>query len=71
MKERVVIVEDDKMLLEFLVENLSMSGYEVEAFESPVKATEYLKDNEVDLVLTDVKMDERGRSVSACKRTLP
>lgn len=58
MKERVVIVEDDKMLLEFLVENLSISGYEVEAFESPVEATDYLKDNEVDLVLTDVKMDE-------------
>ena len=58
MKERVVIVEDDKMLLEFLVENLSISGYEVEAFESPVKAIDYLKNNKVHLVLTDVKMDE-------------
>ncbi|MEL7833618.1 sigma-54 dependent transcriptional regulator [Fodinibius sp. Rm-B-1B1-1] len=58
MKERVVIVEDDKMLLEFLVENLSMNGYEVEAFESPIEATEYLKENEAGLVLTDVKMDE-------------
>ncbi len=58
MKERVLIVEDDKMLLEFLVENLRMNGYEVEAFESPVEATNYLKENEVHLVLTDVKMDE-------------
>ncbi len=58
MEERVLIIEDDKMLLEFLVENLSMNDYQVEAFESPVDATEYLKDNKVDLVLTDVKMDE-------------
>jgi DNA-binding NtrC family response regulator len=58
MKERILIIEDDTMLLEFLVENLSMNGYEVEAFESPVEATDWLKDNQVDLVLTDVKMDD-------------
>ncbi|MCW9705348.1 sigma-54-dependent transcriptional regulator [Fodinibius salsisoli] len=58
MKERVVIVEDDKMLLEFLVENLGMNGYEVEAFESPIKCIDYLKDNEAHVVLTDVKMDD-------------
>jgi len=58
MKERVLIVEDDKMLLEFLVENLSMNGYEVEAFDQPLDAIDFLKDNDVHLVLTDVKMDD-------------
>lgn len=58
MKERVVIIEDDKMLLEFLEENLSVNGYDAIAFESPVDATDYLKEESVDLVLTDVKMDE-------------
>lgn len=58
MTERVLIIEDDTMLLEFLVENLTMNGYDVEAFESPVDGTEHLRDNKIDLVLTDVKMDE-------------
>ncbi|PAU94594.1 sigma-54-dependent Fis family transcriptional regulator [Aliifodinibius salipaludis] len=58
MKERVLIVEDDKMLLEFLVENLSMNGYEVEAFTQPLDAIDFLEGNKVPLVLTDVKMDD-------------
>lgn len=58
MKERVLIIEDDSMLLEFLVENLSMNGYETEAFEKPLEAIDYLRENEIDLVLTDVKMDD-------------
>jgi len=58
MKERVLIIEDDKMLLEFLVENLSMNNYEVEAFDQPLEAIDYLEEHEVDLVLTDVKMDD-------------
>lgn len=57
MSERVLIIEDDKMLLEFLEENLSMNNYQVEAFESPVDAMDFMEDEEVDLVLTDVKMD--------------
>jgi len=58
MDKRVLVIEDDKMLLEFLEENLSMNGYDTKGFESPVEATEYLKEHPVDLVLTDVKMDE-------------
>lgn len=58
MNERVLIIEDDSMLLEFLEENLSMNNYQVDAFESPVDAKEFLENHKVDLVLTDVKMDE-------------
>ena len=60
MKERILIIEDDTVLLEFLEENLSLKGYETSSFSSPVKAMEFLEENEqtVDLVLTDVKMDE-------------
>jgi len=59
MKEHVLIVEDDKMLLEFLVENLSMGGYEVEGFDQPLEAINFLEENDgVQLVLTDVKMDD-------------
>ncbi|NIU00986.1 MAG: response regulator, partial [Nitrosopumilaceae archaeon] len=33
-------------------------GYEVEAFDQPLDAIDFLKDNDVHLVLTDVKMDD-------------
>lgn len=58
MKNHVLIVEDDEMLLEFLEENLSVNGYKATAFESPTGAIEFLGNNDVDLVLTDVKMDD-------------
>lgn len=46
------------MLLEFLEENLSVNGYKATAFKSPTEAIQFLKENSVDLVLTDVKMDD-------------
>lgn len=51
-------MDDDKLLLGFMDEHLSMNNYDTVAFENPVKATDYLKDNKVDLVITDVKMNE-------------
>jgi len=58
MKEHVLIIEDDEMLLEFLEESLSMNGYQITTFIDPTEAIEYLRDESADLVLTDVKMDE-------------
>ncbi len=58
MKGQILIIDDDKLLLEFMDENLSMNGYKTKAINSPVKAIDYLKDNSVDLVVTDVKMNE-------------
>lgn len=39
-------------------EHLSSNNFETIAFENPIKATDYLKQNKVDLVITDVKMNE-------------
>ncbi|SHG13710.1 two-component system, response regulator FlrC [Fodinibius roseus] len=58
MKKHVLILEDDEMLLEFLKENLSIHGYETTTFLSPAKGMSFLQDHDVDLVLTDVKMDD-------------
>lgn len=58
MNERILIIEDDTTLLEFLEENLERKGYEPITYESPVEALEYLDEHSVDLVLTDIKMDE-------------
>jgi len=58
MKKHILIIEDDEMLLEFLKENFTIHGYQVTTFTNPREGVEYLQDNAVDLVLTDVKMNE-------------
>jgi len=57
-KGSILLLDDDKLLLGFMDEHLSSNDFETMAFENPIKATEYLKDNKVDLVITDVKMNE-------------
>lgn len=58
MKRSILVVDDDELLLGFIQEILTKEGFDVSAFESPVEATEYLKKHPVDLVITDVKMNE-------------
>lgn len=58
MKGRILLLDDDKLLLGFMDEHLSNHDFETIAFDNPVKATDYLKENKVDLVVTDVKMNE-------------
>lgn len=58
MKGRILLIDDDKLLLGFMDEHLSSHNFETIAFDNPIEATDYLKDNEVDLVVTDVKMNE-------------
>lgn len=58
MNGSVLLVDDDKLLLDFMDEHLSMNGYRTAAFESPTEVKKYLQENDVDLVITDVKMNE-------------
>ncbi|MDG5766716.1 sigma-54 dependent transcriptional regulator [Balneolales bacterium ANBcel1] len=58
MQGRILVVDDDKLLLGFMEEHLSMNNYDVVAFNSPVEALSYLEKNRVDLVVSDVKMNE-------------
>lgn len=58
MKKSIFVVDDDELLLEFLEELLSGEGFNVKAFENPVEAMQALDKNPVDLVITDVKMNE-------------
>lgn len=58
MKKSVLVVDDDELLLEFLEEILSTEGFKVSAFGNPAEAMQALDKNPVDLVITDVKMNE-------------
>lgn len=58
MKRSIVVIDDDELLLGFIEEILNTAGYQVTAFNSPVKGLDFLKKDSVDLVISDVKMNE-------------
>jgi len=57
-KPRLVIVDDERHICEIIVESLAGENYDIESFIDPHRAMAYLKDQPVDLVLTDLVMGE-------------
>ncbi len=53
---KVLIVDDEPLVRDFLVETVSRRGIEATAAEDGYKAVELLGDNDYDLVITDMKM---------------
>lgn len=54
--EKVLIVDDELILRNFMAETLKRKGYEITTAESGVAAVPILQDNTFDLVITDMKM---------------
>lgn len=57
MKRKLLFVDDDRDFQKVVVEFLLLEGYEVDAVNSPVEALELFKQNDYDLVITDLKME--------------
>ncbi|MEW6215812.1 MAG: response regulator, partial [Nitrospirota bacterium] len=55
-KELIMIIDDDRDVRECIEDFLNEAGYNVKVMASPLQAIEFLKDNYVDLILTDFKM---------------
>ena len=53
---KICIVEDDINALNSLTQLLSMDGFKVTSFDNPLKAYKFIENNEVDIVLSDIKM---------------
>ncbi len=58
MNYSVLVVDDDKLVNEFLVETLKRAGYECESVFSGEDALVLFKQKEFDIVLSDYKMKE-------------
>lgn len=54
--EKILIIDDEKLVREFLIETLQRKKYDVQGFDSGQKALTHLKDHQYDLVITDMKM---------------
>ena len=58
--KRVLVVDDDEGIREFLKDSLEMQGYTTFASTNGADALAFLEKNDVDLVLADVNMPEIG-----------
>lgn len=57
-KVRILLVDDDADILAVFKKGLERNGFEVDAFDSPVKAIENFKPYHYSIVVTDVRMPE-------------
>ncbi|MGZ8321388.1 MAG: ANTAR domain-containing response regulator, partial [Telluria sp.] len=55
-KRRILIVDDDPLLLQFLVQVLSHAGYETVAASSGKEAIRHIEEREPDMALLDITM---------------
>jgi DNA-binding NtrC family response regulator len=58
MKAKLLVVDDEKHIREGLQKALNLDGYEVEVAADGKVALEKLEDEEIDLVITDLKMPQ-------------
>src|SRR5208283_2508114 len=58
-KGKLLVVDDDLLLLQTLEQMLSESGYQIIAVEDVEKAMEKLQTETVDLILSDIKFENR------------
>ena len=53
---RILVVDDESLMREFIAESLTTQGYEADSAENGVKALELMTNTAYDLILTDLKM---------------
>ena len=53
---RILVVDDESLMRDFLSESLTSNGYEVDSAENGAKALELMKNESYDVILTDFKM---------------
>ncbi len=55
---KIIIVDDDKIILVALEETISKAGYDIVSTTSPLKALEYLDEQQFSVIISDQRMAE-------------
>lgn len=58
MRAKILVVDDEKFIVEAITQHLTHIGHDVHAFMDPHKAMSAIEENDYDLVLTDLRMPE-------------
>ena len=58
MNTKVLLVDDDQDMLDFIARSLNKENYEIMATTSPIEALEIVKEHEIDVIVTDERMPE-------------
>ena len=56
-KTKILLLDDEPIVLKRLKPALEKAGYEVEAFSRSLEASNRIKEKEFDIVITDLKME--------------
>ncbi len=56
--KKILIVEDEELLLDAFASALRKKNYEVEGISSGKQAIEYVKENKPDLIILDIKLPD-------------
>ncbi len=67
MRQRIVIIEDEKDIVDLVRYNFRKEGFDVESFSSGKNGLEYTRKNPVDLVLLDIMLPDLD-GIEICKR---
>ena len=55
-QDRILVVDDDVLILESISELLKLEGYDIDSASTPERAVKMLEENKYNLLLTDVNM---------------
>ncbi|MEJ2007602.1 MAG: winged helix-turn-helix domain-containing protein [Acidobacteriota bacterium] len=67
MRQRIVIIEDEKDIVDLVRYNFRKEGFDVESFSAGRDGLEYLRQNSADLVLLDIMLSDLD-GIEICKR---
>ncbi len=67
MRQRIVIIEDEKDIVDLVRYNFRKEGFDIESFSSGKDGLEFVRKNPVDLVLLDIMLPDLD-GIEICKR---
>jgi len=60
MKKKILVIDDEEMVLNALKVILEDMGYELSIYQNPIDGEEEAKNNDYDLIILDLRMPERN-----------